>query len=508
MIACSTLAVLTLAACGSTGSGVTAGRSDQLGATGPDVTEATNGADIPADTAGPPATDGPLPTFPAPEDLGPPPGGGLIDFGQDHVAKSYDNYLDRAFVDITNFWTTIFPQAYGSEFTPVNSIYAHSPERPDAPQCDGDVPYEAVQGNAFFAPCGDGTTIIVYDDDELFPELVDQFGAFSLAVIAAHEYGHTVSSNAGTLGRDVATIDKEQQADCFAGAWVAHVVRGESDLLQFGDDEIKGGIAAMISYRDPVGFDSANDPSGHGSGFDRVGAFQDGFISGPSRCADYPNNPNPRVDLVFLDQDDANSGGNMPLTDIEAAMPITLGTFWRPTLEAAGIAFTTPTFVPFPHDGPYPTCDGRTPDQLQNRGVFCADTNTIAYDNDYANELYDLYGDLSYAYPIATGFSDAVQAALQFPLTGETKVLLDDCLVGAWLRDIVPKLAPDGTIEATNPNQELLLSAGDLDEVLSTAILEGDASTSTDIRGTAFEKIDAFRAGVIGGLPGCQSLLD
>jgi hypothetical protein len=291
---------------------------------------------------------------------------------------------------------------------------------------------------------------------------------------------------------------------------VGHVSRGESDLLQFTDADVKASIAAMIYIRDPVGIDSANDKSGHGSAFDRVGAFQDGYTKGASRCAEYPTNPNPRIDLFFTEgTEEANTGGNLPFDDIAAALPKALDTFWTPTLEAASIPFTAPTVVPFPHDGPYPTCDGRSAEaMLADPAVYCTDTNTVAYDNDYLHALYDTFGDLSYGYPIASAYSDAVQTALQFPLTGEKRVLLNDCLVGAWIRDIVPAgTDADGNPTATNPAQEILLSAGDLDEVVSTAVLEGDEASTSDIRGTAFEKIDAFRTGVLGGLPGCQAII-
>ncbi len=49
------------------------------------------------------------------------------------------------------------------------------------------------------------------------------------------------------------------------------------------------------------------------------------------------------------------------------------------------------------------------------------------------------------------------------------------------------------------------MSAGDLDEAVVTAVALGDEASTTDIVGTAFEKIDSFRAGVLGGLPACQN---
>jgi predicted metalloprotease len=259
--------------------------------------------------------------------------------------------------------------------------------------------------------------------------------------------------------------------------------------------------------RDPPGFDVATDPSGHGSAFDRVGAFQEGFLQGITRCADFIDNPNPRVDLVFLDQRDAASGGNMAYSEIAAALPKALDTFWTPTLEASGVAFTPPTLAPFSRRS-VPACDDRSADDLINDATFCTASNTILYDESFARELYQRLGDVSFGYPIAVAYSDAVQVALRSSLTGEARALLNDCLVGAWTRDIIPAAQPDGTIRATNPDQDILLSAGDLDEAVSTAVALGDEASGTDRKGTAFDKIDAFRAGVLGGLAACQGRID
>jgi len=97
-----------------------------------------------------------------------------------------------------------------------------------------------------------------------------------------------------------------------------------------------------------------------------------------------------------------------------------------------------------------------------------------------------------------------VQVALQSSLAGEPRELLNDCLVGAWIVDIVPVVNADGTSGPRNPNQAILLSAGDLDEIVKTAVALGDEASASNVRGTAFEKIDAFRSGVQRGLPGCQ----
>ena len=69
--------------------------------------------------------------------------------------------------------------------------------------------------------------------------------------------------------------------------------------------------------------------------------------------------------------------------------------------------------------------------------------------------------------------------------------------VGVHLEDAVANSPNDGREDT------LLLSAGDLDEAVVTAIARSDLATDTNVLGSAFEKIDAFRKGVLGGLNVC-----
>ena len=500
-----------LVACGNSDQGVTARRSDGAVDTRPGDTTPTG----PADTTAPEDTQ-PLNTDPANplepnDDTTPPlaPGEGIVDFGDAKTPRSYDNFLDAAFVDISNYWAENYELVYGQPFEPVAGIYAHYPERGDLPEsCDGPISYSDVEMNAFYTTCGD---IIVYDDSQLLPQLVENLGDAAVGVVAAHEYAHAIQARAGVFDLNLATVDTEQQADCMAGAWAAHMARGESDILAaFDDRDVKGGIIAMIEVRDPPGIDVAVDPSGHGTAFDRVGAFQEGFINGLQRCAGFIDDPNPRIDLAFTTQEELDSGGNLAYDEILAALPVALDTFWLPTLESSAIAFTSPALQPFTPDAGVPACDDRSPEELVNDATYCAATNTIVYDDTFVRDLYQRLGDLSFGYPLALAYSDAVQVALQSALSGEPRALLNDCLVGAWIIDIVPsgEFDTDGRPIANNPNQTILLSAGDLDEAVITAVALGDEASDTDVVGTAFEKIESFRAGVLGSLSACQRRID
>ncbi len=85
------------------------------------------------------------------------------------------------------------------------------------------------------------------------------------------------------LEKNLPTITTEQQADCFAGAWVAHAAH-DGGPVTFSDADVRSGLVAMIQVRDPKGVDQFTE-GGHGSAFDRVGAFQVGFTEGVGRVA-------------------------------------------------------------------------------------------------------------------------------------------------------------------------------------------------------------------------------
>ena len=86
------------------------------------------------------------------------------------------------------------------------------------------------------------------------------------------------------------TVYFEQQADCFAGAWAQHVADSDDANVHLSSSGLDTALAGLLTLSDPSGIDGGQDGA-HGNGFDRVGAFQDGFEGGAQACADYQNNP-------------------------------------------------------------------------------------------------------------------------------------------------------------------------------------------------------------------------
>ena len=111
-------------------------------------------------------------------------------------------------------------------------------------------------------------------------------------------------------------------------------------------------------------------------------------------------------------------------------------------------------------------------------------------------DLYERYGDFAVGYTLGYTWSEAAQSALGSTLQGEARVLVDDCLTGAWVADIIP----DAT---ATPCGGAVVEPGDLDEAIQTALVVGDESSTDDVFGSGFEKIASFREGVLDGLDAC-----
>lgn len=425
------------------------------------------------------------------------------------VTQTYDEVLQLAIDDIQAFWRTTYPAVYKTKFTELGGgIYRAVPSSTNIPGCGSSrTRYRDVQGNAFY--CGEGD-FIVYDDGQLFPALVDQFGVYAPAVVLAHEFGHAIQSRAAIEGE---TILLEQNADCNAGAWLAHVARGETPGLAVGETELNNALAGMLAYADPVGT-SSGQKGAHGSGFDRVGAFQDGYTNGAARCAQYVTKPPATIELPFLSSADVQSGGNLPFADVIPRMSANLDTFWTKTFQAAGQSWNALAggLKAFPSGGPYPTCGNSTAGtKLEGKVVYCPTGDFVAYDSDLMSQLYDI-GDYAMGIAFGDAWADAAQSRQKSAVTGKARSLQADCYTGAWTKsDIADLSAPATTTTTSNtPTTEdlgaLFLSPGDLDEGIQAIIKFGEnkASAGSD-SSTSFERIAAFRSGVLNGYDACKA---
>ena len=141
----------------------------------------------------------------------------------------------------------------------------------------------------------------------------------------------------------------------------------------------------MIYFKDPVQLSGADDPNAHGTGFDRVGAFQDGFSGGPKRCSTFFTEQRQLVNIPFTV--DVNNG-NLPMVDpapdpklgpqdIVTLLPGSLQVYWRQLMASNNVAFTAPKLVQFTDADPLPSCAGTDTSAWKGASGWCKADNTI-----------------------------------------------------------------------------------------------------------------------------------
>ncbi|HLM19355.1 MAG TPA: neutral zinc metallopeptidase [Acidimicrobiia bacterium] len=158
---------------------------------------------------------------------------------------AYEETVRLTVDDLQDYWASELPALYGVDYRkiPASRIIAYT-STSRIPRCGpGRVSYKDVAENAFYCNAG---KFVAYDDENLFPQLAEQFGDLTIALTLAHEWGHAVQDQAELTGP---TIALEQQADCFAGAWVRNVGEGASKLLTLNQGNLDTGLAGFLSFR-------------------------------------------------------------------------------------------------------------------------------------------------------------------------------------------------------------------------------------------------------------------
>ena len=403
---------------------------------------------------------------------------------------------DLAVQDVTEFWRATYPELYGDEFEDLAGFYGYGPDT-EPPPCGSPPPsYDLIAENAFYCPEDD---IIAWDEVGLLPPLNEQFGAFTVAIVIAHEFGHAIQARAGAFDR---TVDLEMQADCFAGAWTGHVADGGAASFSEGDIDLDQTVAGMIAIRDLPGTDP-NNPAAHGSGFDRVGAFQDGYENGAGTCVDYadPGVDRATAEIEFTTADEFETEGNLHLEDIpgeEGLLTLVerdLNQFYEDLFAELGRSFTVVDDLVIADPDQGVTCGGEdlSGDDLTFAAIYCEDENIVVLDGAQLVPSLDEIGDFAVAAEIARLWARAGQSQLGVA-DSDLAGLQADCLTGVWSFSVFP----DSGINRGN----LTMSAGDLDEGIMgfIAFAEDDGSGGGDV----FSRADALRTGFFDGYDTCE----
>jgi predicted metalloprotease len=407
----------------------------------------------------------------------------------------------RAYTDLTidaveAYWEAALPATYGVAYEDVSAAIPYFPSGGDLPGCGPEaLPRTVYEENAFYCFPGD---FIAWDAEVLMPGLYTEFGDFAVALVLAHEWGHAVQARAQIDGLGIML---ELQADCFAGAWAGHIDAGDSGLLALQPGDLDEAMGGYLLFRDPPGT-SPGEADAHGSAFDRVNAFQDGFFGGPDTCSTYPEGNFTVVDIP-LTQEDFATGGDLPFADTAPLLIATLETFWGAVFpELFGSAYQPMTdFGPYlPSTGILPPCAGVGEDDYAGNAFYCPDGDYVAWDNETLfPSLWQEIGDLAVGMVLAHEWATGAQARAGLPIDGLDASLQADCLAGTWTGAMVsgiPIVLEDGSETA------ILLSAGDLDEAVAGFIVFGDNPGET-ASGTAFERFNAFQDGFFNGSASC-----
>lgn len=384
------------------------------------------------------------------------------------------------------FWSDEFEQAFDQPWNDVMQampVYTDDP-RAAGPPCVRNV--SDVAGQAFYCPSAD---VVAWDADGLLPDLQERFGQAGVVVVLAHEMGHAVQNR---LGIDAAqaqdpdrypTILLEAMADCYAGTAVSDLAANPDPFFPMGPAERDNATLALVNFRDPLGVEPTN-ASAHGNAFDRVSAFQDGYLYGPRLCAAMSLDNREFTQRRFGNEEDLARAGDLPLDDLVRAVE----------RDARGwFAGLVPGYVPPPLNTPV-RCDP-TALSLQGTTRFCAADGTVSFDRYGLSVLYEQLGDYATATLIVSRYALATLAAAGIPTTGPDAATAALCLTGAYTGQLIE---PDGGFT---------LSPGDLDEAV-TLLLRGDWAARDDagrIRAgeTGFDRVSHFRNGLLNGPEAC-----
>jgi len=408
--------------------------------------------------------------------------------------SGYEQAIDDALASIQSYWRGEYRDLYGDRYIPVppSRVYAAAPGV-KLPRCQGQrLTYADAAQNAFY--CFDDN-FVVYDDAKLFPQLYRDFGGFALGLVLAHEWGHAIQDRADNEGAP--TIYQELQADCFAGAWTDEQA-GTSSRPKLEPGDLESSLAALLTFRDAPGT-SPDDPSAHGSAFDRVSAFQEGFESGPERCAAYFEQPPVVVELPFSSLEEEASGGEVAAEDVIPLTVELLNDFYS-QVEPAYVTVDLDSFVGFDSTkrSTIPDCGGTslTAKQVRNRAYYCIDDDTFGFDQPFLQDVYDQIGDFGVSALIANPFATRVQTIQGQPGVADNDlaaVFQADCYTGGFTAAF-----SNGALGSAS------LSPGDLDELVEASLAYSRArGVSADVPIT-FLRLGYFRRGFFSGYQSCD----
>lgn len=412
-------------------------------------------------------------------------------------ATAIDRFARNALSDLNAFWAQAYPRYFHGTFTPLAGGYFSVDPQHVAPGsfpaagigcAASPTPPSVVAGNAFYDPRCDS---IAYDRS-LLQELSTDYGRFLVPVVMAHEFGHAMQNRFGyaASGR---SIQDETQADCLAGSWTRWVKDGHARHVSIRAPELDDVVRGFLRLRDRVG--AGGTTTAHGSYFDRVSAFYEGFDTGVGSCRDDFGTDRLFTEASFSTAADVADQGNAPYGDIVTWVGRTLPLFWKTAFARRHLgSFRTTALTSFDRTGP--DCPGfGGPDRDLG---YCPSTSTAYYDRiDLIRPSYDNIGDFAVAAGLSVPYALAARSQAGAAVTGPQATRSVVCLTGAYTHQWYAG-AFSSTLDVT-------LSPGDVDEAVEFILTYArDNRVFPDSSTSGFELVGAFRSGFLNGEAACD----
>lgn len=397
-----------------------------------------------------------------------------------------DKLVANSLEDIFGYWKSHFQQDFGEAYKDISGgIYSYTPDSTDKIPCVG----SAKEGadNAFYCPSADA---IAYDRDFL-GKLAKEYGKLIVLLVMAHEFGHAIQARVGDPGNR--SIVVETQADCYAGVFMNAASNGTTHF-QLTSDELDTVLAGYLYFRDDPG-GSATQQDAHGSGFDRVNAFQDGYSNGVGACKSNYTDSTKYTEVPYTSATDQANKGNLPYTDTIGVASKEYDPYFTALLKKDGKSY--PDVQDKAASGSI-SCDGNsTKDQV----YYCAKDSTVYYDDSLMQKAYKL-GDFAVIELFGLEYAQAAVDAAGSGGDDKAKFTEAVCLSGTYAGDAF-RLTQQGKPTLGGSS----LSAGDLDEAVAALLAIGSTGAVVDTYGVpGFQRVDAFRKGVAAGMSAPPSL--
>jgi predicted metalloprotease len=383
-----------------------------------------------------------------------------------------DRLAATVVTDVQKYWAKAFPATFGTSWRDLDGGFfsvdtAAAGGKP--PPCAATT--AEVEGNAFYCASVDA---IAWDRAALLPVLREHYGAAAVVVVLAHEIGHAVQQRTGI---DISGADHthiEAMADCYAGSFVRSAADGGSEHVHINPAQLDDAMRALIVFRDPIGT-AQSSSNAHGTAFDRVSSFQDGYRDGPRRCTD-PTARNRRPTVP----DSPAQPDRRPLDDVVRTGSADMQAYFGSLAARRHGRWASPIVVPSTDPAARCARGARAP------VAYCAVPPAVVFDVAELAASHRDVGDQSSVPLLASRYALAALSALGRPITGADAGRRATCLAGAY-----------ASSRAGAP--------GALDEAVD-ALLTGD-SASRDAEGgnaiTGFDRVAAFRIGAKDGANAC-----